>query len=126
MSADSVLATAAGVGAASVAIVYDQGLAMATTGGMFMFLAISVAIPLQSRFFFAIGSAIFGYLIGMLCMSFGNLSPFAAIFAFAASSLGSAIVGSLHKWGNGGPTPKWVLLLSKLIPFGWKKGGGSE
>lgn len=126
MSADSILATAAGVGAASVALVYDQNLAMASAGGMCMFLAVSVTIPLQTRFFFALGSSILGYIVGLVCMAYGDLNIYAAVFAFAASALGSSVFGSLHKWGNGGPTPKWILFFSKLLPFGWKKGGGSE
>ncbi len=89
-------------------------------------LAVSVTIPLQTRFFFAVGSFILGYLVGLILMSTGELGVYAAITSFIASALGSSIFGSLHKWADGGPTPKWILFLTKLFPFSIKKGGGSE
>lgn len=91
-----------------------------------MYLAVSVTIPLQARILFSVGSGIFGYIVGLLCMSYGNLSVFAAVMAFASAALASSIFGSLHKWANGGPTPRWILFLKDLSPFGMKKGGGSE
>lgn len=125
MSADSIAASAVGVGAASVALVYDQNLAMASAGGLFMYLAVSVTIPIQTRILFSIGSGIFGYIMGLFFMAKG-LTIYAAFAAFSFSALGSGIFGSLHKWANGGPTPKWVIFFKDIIPFKIKKGGGSN
>lgn len=126
MSAEVIAGTAAGVTAAGVALVLDQSLAMASIGGVFMFLAVSVAIPIQTRMFFSMGSFVLGYIVGLAIMSYGDINAFAAASAFASSALGSSIFGSLHQWFNGGATPWWVTFLSKLLPFGWKKTGGSN
>lgn len=126
MSGEVIAATAAGVGAASAAFVIDQNLAMASAGGLAMFLAVSVAIPLQTRMFFGIGSFILGYIAGMLLISYGDLSIYATITAFVASALGSSVFGSLHSWGNGGPTPRWILFITKFLPFGLKKSDRNE
>lgn len=121
MSGEVIAATAAGVGAASAALIFDQNLAMASAGGLAFFLAVSVAIPIQTRFFFAIGSFILGYITGLLFIAYGSWSIFAALTAFSASALGSSIFGSLHTWANGGPTPRWVMFIVRLSPFGLKK-----
>lgn len=126
MSAEVAVAAAAGVGTAGLALIFDQNLALASAGGLAFMLAVSVTIPLQTRFFFGVGSFILGYLVGLSIMAYGNLDPLAALLSFVASALGSSIFGSLHKWADGGPTPKWVLFITKLIPFSMKKGGGSE
>lgn len=126
MSAEVAVAAAAGVGTAGLALVFDQNIALASAGGLAFMLAVSVTIPLQARFFFGVGSFILGYFVGLLFMAYGNLDIYAALTSFCASALGSSIFGSLHQWADGGPTPKWVLFLSKLIPFSIRKGGGSE
>jgi hypothetical protein len=126
MSAEVIAGTAAGVTAAGVALVLDQSLAMASIGGVFFFLAVSITIPLQTRMFFSLGSFVLGYIVGLAVMSYGGLSVYAAASAFGSSAIGSSLFGSLHKWADGGPTPKWVLFFAKFMPFGWKKTGGSN
>lgn len=123
MSAEVMVGTAAGVGAAGMALVFDQNLAMASAGGIAFMLAVSVTIPLQTRLFFGIGSFVLGYIVGLLMMSYGNLGVFAAVVAFTSSALGSTIFGSLHGWVSGGKTPAWVSFIAKLLPFSFKKGG---
>lgn len=91
-----------------------------------MFLAVSVAIPLQTRLFFGIGSFILGYISGLLLISYSGMSMWATIMAFVASALGSSIFGSLHNWGNGGPTPRWILFIVRFLPFGLKKSDRNE
>ena len=91
-----------------------------------MFLAVSVAIPLQTRLFFGIGSFILGYISGLLLISYSGMSMWATITAFVASALGSSIFGSLHNWGNGGPTPRWILFIVRFLPFGLKKSDRNE
>lgn len=122
MSAEVIVGTAAGVGVAGMALVFDQNLAMASAGGIAFMLAVSVTIPLQTRFFFGVGSFVLGYIVGLLMMSYGNLGVFAAIVAFGSSALGSTVFGSLHGWFSGGKTPAWVSFLLKLSPFRLKKG----
>lgn len=126
MSAEVIAGTAAGVTAAGVALVLDQSLAMASIGGVFFFLAVSITIPLQTRMFFSMGSFVLGYIVGLAIMGYADISAYAAASAFASSALGSSVFGSLHKWSDGGPTPKWVLFFAKFMPFSWKKPGGSN
>lgn len=126
MSAEVIAGTAAGVTAAGVALVLDQSLAIASVGGVFMYLGVSIAIPIQTRMFFSMGSFVFGYLVGLIMMNYAGVSAYAAAAAFIASGLGSSTFGSLHKWANGGPTPKWVLFFAKFMPFSWKKTGGEN
>jgi hypothetical protein len=126
MSAEVIAGTAAGVTAAGVALVLDQNIAMASIGGVFMFLAVSVAIPLQTRAFFSIGSFILGYLVGLFMMTYGGLEIYAAISALIASGLGSSIFASLYQWFDGGKMPFWVAFLTKFLPAGMKKNGGSN
>ena len=126
MSAEVIAGTAAGVTAAGVALVFDQSIAMASIGGVFMFLAVSVAIPLQTRAFFSAGSFVLGYIVGLFMMKYGGLEVYAAIGALVASGLGSSIFASLYQWFDGGKTPWWILFFSKFLPFGWKKNGGSN
>ena len=126
MSAEVIAGTAAGVTAASVALVLDQSLAMASVGGCAFYLAVSVAIPLQTRLFFSIGSFILGYITGLAFLSYGGLGIYSVVSAFGASALGSSIFGSLHKWADGGPAPRWLLFIAKFLPFSWKKDGGSN
>lgn len=126
MSAEVIAGTAAGVTAAGVALVLDQSLAMASIGGVFMFLAVSITIPIQTRMFFSIGSFVLGYIVGVAVMNYAGLSAWAAAAAFASSGLGSSLFGSLHVWVNGGAMPWWVSLISKMLPFGLKKTGGSN
>ncbi len=123
MGVETAVATAAGVGAAGTALLLDQNLAMAAAGGAAFFLAVSVAIPMQTRFFFGIGSLILGYIVGIAFLSYGQWSALAAFAAFLTSALGSGLFGSLHGWVNGGVQPGWVTFLTKLLPFSWKKGG---
>lgn len=133
MSAESIVATAAGVGAASAALVYDQSLAMASAGGLAMFLGVSAAIPIQKRFFFSVGSFILGYLVGLFCIATAanttdpeailhKLGTMAPLIAFASSAFASSIFGSLQKWADGGPKPRWVSFFAKFLPFSMKKG----
>jgi predicted Co/Zn/Cd cation transporter (cation efflux family) len=126
MSAEAIAGTAAGVTAASVALVFDQSLAMASVGGCFLYLGVSIAIPVQTRIFFSLGSFVLGYIVGMGFMSYGGVDPYAAVSAFLSSATGSAVFGSLHKWFDGGETPVWIKFFSKLLPFSWKKGGSDE
>ena len=126
MTAEVIAGTAAGVTAAGVALVLDQSLAMASIGGVFFFLAVSITIPLQTRMFFSLGSFVLGYIVGVGVMSYCGVTAYAYAAAFFSSGLGSTVFGSLHKWGNGGPTPKWVLFFAKFVPFSWKKTGGSN
>lgn len=121
MSAEVIAGTAAGVAAAGAALVFDQSLAMASTGGCFFFLAVSITIPLQTRLFFSVGSFILGYIVGLMFMAYGGLSGIAAGLAFVASALGSSLFGSLHNWANGGPTPRWVMFIVRFLPFSMKK-----
>lgn len=122
MSAEVIAGTAAGVGVASAALIYDQNLAMASAGGLAFMLAVSVAIPLQTRFWFGIGSFILGYLTGLLCITTGNLGGFAPIIAFFSSAIGSSVFASLHKWSEGGQTPAWIRFIARFLPFSMKKG----
>ena len=126
MSAEVIAGTAAGVTAAGVALVLDQSLAMASVGGVMMFLAVSITIPIQTRMFFSIGSFVLGYIVGLAIMSYADISALAAAASFCSSALGSSVFGSLHKWGSGGDTPKWVLFFAKFMPFSWKKTGGGN
>lgn len=126
MSGEVIAATAAGVGVASAAFVFDQNLAMASAGGVFMFLAVSITIPLQTRFFFSVGSFILGYITGLLFMAYSGAGVYAAFGALASSSLGSSVFGSLHTWANGGPTPRWLLFIVRFLPFGLKKSDRNE
>jgi len=126
MSAEVIAGTAAGVTAAGVALVLDQSLAMGSIGGVMMFLAVSITIPIQTRMFFSLGSFVLGYIVGLGFMSYADISAYAAFSAFVSSALGSSVFGSLHKWGNGGPTPKWVMFIAKFMPFSWKKTGGEN
>lgn len=126
MSAEVIAGTAAGVAAASVALVLDQNLAMASIGGCAFYLAVSVTIPLQTRLFFSVGSFILGYITGLMFLSYGGLGVYSVVSAFVSSALGSSIFGSLHRWADGGATPRWLIFLVKFIPFSWKKGGGSN
>lgn len=121
MSGEVIAATAAGVGAASAAFVIDQNLAMASAGGLAFFLAVSVAIPLQTRLFFGIGSFILGYITGLVFIAYGDWSIYAAITAFSASALGSSIFGSIHAWNNGGPPPRLLMFILRFLPFNMKK-----
>jgi len=115
-------ATAAGIGVAGLALAFDQNLAMASAGGLAMFLAVSATIPLQTRFFFGIGSFILGYIIGLMMIPSENLGSYAPFLAFLSSALGSTMFGSLHGWVSGGPTPQWVEWLVKMSPIKFKKG----
>lgn len=126
MSAEVIAGTAAGVAAAGVALVLDQSLAMASVGGCAFYLAVSVTIPFQTRIFFSIGSVILGYITGLMILSYAGLGVFSVVSAFAASALGSSVFGSLHKWAEGGPMPRWIGFLARFLPFSWKKGGGSN
>lgn len=126
MSAEAIAGTAAGVTAASVAMVFDQGLVMASVGGCFLYLGVSVSIPMQTRIFFSLGSFVLGYIVGMWFMSYGGVDLYAAAAAFVASSTGSTAVGSLHKWFDGGEIPPWLKFFAKLLPFSWKKGGSDD
>lgn len=122
MSAEVIGGAAAGVGVASMALVFDQNLAMASAGGLAFFLAVSVAIPLQARFWFAIGSFVLGYLVGLLCMTYAGLGGAAPLVAFFSSALGSSAFASLHKWSEGGVTPPWIRFIARFLPFSMKKG----
>ena len=126
MSAEVIAGTAAGVTAAGVALVLNQSLAMASVGGVMMFLAVSITIPIQTRMFFSLGSFILGYIVGLAIMGYAEISAYAAASSFVSSALGSSIFGSLHQWVNGGPKPMWISFFSKLLPFSWKKTGGSN
>lgn len=136
MSADSIVATAAGVSAAGAALIYDQSLAMASAGGLAMFLAVSATIPLQQRFFFSIGSFIFAYIVGLVCIAtaasadpetvLAKLGTVAPLIAFMCSSFASSAFGSLQKWADGGPEPRWLSLILRLLPFRVKKGDPNE
>lgn len=126
MSAEVLAGTAAGVGMAGVALVFDQNLAMASAGGVAFFLGASITIPLQVRFWFGIGSFILGYIAGLVFMTLSDWGVYSPILAFMLSALGSAAFGSLNKWGNGGPTPGWIEFFLKLSPFRWKKDGDSN
>ena len=126
MSAEVIAGTAAGVTAAGVALVLDQSLAMASIGGACFYLAVSATIPLQTRLFFSIGSFILGYIVGLMFMSYGGLGVYSVVSSFSASAIGSSVFGSLHRWADGGPTPRWLNFLVKFLPFSWKKGGGSN
>lgn len=123
MSAEVLAGTAAGVAAAGVALVFDQNLAMASAGGVAFFLGASIAIPLQVRFWFGIGSFILGYISGLVFMSLSDYASWSPVLSFFLSALGSAAFGSLNKWANGGPMPGWVEFFAKLSPFRWKKDG---
>lgn len=123
MSGEVVIATAAGVGAAGVALVIDQNLAMASAGGAFFFLAASVAIPLQSRLFYGVGSFVLGYVFGLLSMAITETTVWGGIAAFVAAALGSYIFGSLKNWAEGGQEPAIIKFITKFFPFGIKKGG---
>lgn len=126
MSGEVIAATAAGVGVASAAFVFDQNLAMASAGGLAFFLAFSVAIPLQTRLFFGIGSFVLGYITGLLLMAYGSFGIFAPPAAFFASSLGSSAFGSLNTWASGGPAPRWLLFIFRFLPFSLKKSDPNE
>lgn len=126
MSAEVIAGTAAGVTAAGVALVLNQSLAMASVGGVMMFLAVSITIPIQTRMFFSLGSFVLGYIVGLAIMGYAEISAYAAAASFASSALGSSVFGSLHKWADGGPVPKWISFMAKFMPFSWKKTGGSN
>lgn len=123
MSAEVIAGTAAGVGTAGLALVFDQNLALASAGGVAMMLAVSATIPLQTKIFFGLGSYVLGYIIGILMMSRGELGAYGPVVALLSSGLGSTVFGSLHGWFSGGPTPKWISFVAKFIPFSIKKGG---
>lgn len=96
---------------------FDQGMALAALGGCFFFLGVSASFPVSTRVFFSLGSCILGYMCGMLTAAHEGWVPFAGVTAFGVAALGSTVFGSLHAWGQGGPTPRWILLLIKLIPY---------
>lgn len=123
MSGEVIAATVAGVGTAGLALVFDQNLALASAGGVAMMLAVSATIPLQTKTFFAFGSYVLGYIVGVLMMRHEGFGAYGPLMALITSGLGSTIFGSLHGWFSGGPTPKWISFVAKFIPFSVKKGG---
>lgn len=132
MSGEVLAATAVGVGTATAVFVFDQNLAMASAAGVSFYLAASITIPLQVRFFFGVGSFLLGYIVGLAFMkltsgeSWQNWAPAGPVLALAVSALGSTIFGSLNKWADGGDTPAWIEFLARISPFRWKKDGDSN
>ncbi|MDH0749509.1 phage holin family protein [Pseudomonas sp. GD03842] len=116
MAAESVLGSAivtgaangTGVALAGLLLTYDQSLAMGSIGGCCMFLAASASLPWSSRFFYAIGSFIVGYLSGILIFGLWSNIGLASIAACIVSALASWLVGSLKRWSDGGPKPEWL------------------
>lgn len=126
MSAEAIAGTAAGVTTTGLAMMLDQSLLMASAGGCFLYLAYSVSIPIQTRFFASMGSFVLGCIVGAIFMTFGGLEIWAAIGALISSATGATAVGSVHRWFDGGPMPKWIRFFVKFIPFTWKKGGSGD
>lgn len=126
MSAEAIAGTAAGVTTAGLAMMLDQSLLMASAGGCFLYLAYSVTIPIQTRFFASLGSFVLGCIVGAFFMAYGGVEIWAAICAFISSSTGATAIGSVHRWLDGGPMPKWIRFVSKILPFTWKKGDSGD
>jgi hypothetical protein len=138
MAAESVLSSAivtgttngAGVALAGLLLTYDQSLAMGSIGGCFMFLAASASLPWSSRFFYAVGSFIVGYLFGILIFGLWSNIGLASIAACVVSSLASWLVGSLKRWSDGGPKPEWLdwagSIASIFLPAFLRRGKKDE
>jgi len=134
MAAESVVGGAVITGAANgsgVAMAWfmltaEQSLAMGSIGGCCMFLAASATLPWSSRAFYAIGSCIIGYLVGIFILSLGSNNGLAAIAACIVSALASWVVGSLKRWADGGPRPDWIDWVAGLMPAFMQRGKRDE
>lgn len=120
------VANSTGVAMAGLLLTFDQGLAMGSIGGCFMFLAASASLPWSSRLFYAIGSCIIGYLVGIFILGLGSYNGLAAIVACFVSALASWVVGSLKRWADGGPRPDWIEWLAGFMPAFMQRGKRDE
>lgn len=138
MSAESVVGSAivtgaangTGVALAGLLMTFDQNLALGSIGGCCMFLAASATLPWGSRLFYAIGSLIIGYLVGIYLIGVGSNTGLAAIVACFVSALASWVFGSLKRWADGGPKPEWLEWASgvagNFLPAFLKRGKRDE
>lgn len=100
----------------------EQGPAMGAVFGAFFFMAMKTPdISIWRKLLLLLFSWGLGYSSGIGVSSFGDtpgeyerLSMFCAI---TVSALGSGAFSSWHSYQNGGPVPKWILLLLDRLPF---------
>lgn len=120
------IANGGGVAMAGMMLTFDPNLALGSIGGCCMFLAASATIPWSSRVFYALGSCIMGYLVGIFVLGLGSYTGLAAIVACFVSALASWVVGSLKRWADGGPKPEWIEWIGGFMPAFLQRGKRDE
>lgn len=100
----------------------EQGPAMGAVFGSFFFLASPLpSHSARQKFLLLLFSMGLGYSVGYGVKRIGGFEGFAMFCALAVAALGSGMFASWHSYQNGGPVPKWVILLLTYLPFTKKR-----